>query len=109
MAREARAWRSRLETAACHLLGLGQDPSARVEGGDGLGLLEADAWGSLQGFLDPLKDPTMEPPKMSPITTLGKLGDYWEVPFSGSLRGVWVCKVRPRYASRCFMAIRFRV
>ena len=25
----------------------------------------------------------MEPPKMTPITTLGKLGDYWEVPFLG--------------------------
>ena len=24
---------------------------------------------------------------MTPITTLGKLGDYWEVPFFGSFRG----------------------
>ena len=29
----------------------------------------------------------MEPPKMTPITTLRKLGDYWEVHFFGSFRG----------------------
>ena len=29
----------------------------------------------------------MEPPKMTPFTTLGKLGDCWEVPFFGSFRG----------------------
>ena len=26
-----------------------------------------------------LKDPKREPPKMNPMTTLGKLGDYWLV------------------------------
>ena len=36
---------------------------------------------------DPLKDPKMEPPKATPITTAGKLGDYREVPFFGSFRG----------------------
>ena len=29
----------------------------------------------------------MEPLKMTLMTTLGKLGDYWEVPFFGSFRG----------------------
>ena len=53
-------------------------------------------------YPDPLKDPKMEPspisglgpriqkmdpPKMIPITTLGKLGDYREVPCLGSFRG----------------------
>ena len=32
---------------------------------------------------DPLKE---EPAKMNLITTLGKLGEYWEVPFVGSSR-----------------------
>ena len=35
----------------------------------------------------PPKIQKMEPPKYEPITTLGKLGDYWEVPFFGSFRG----------------------
>ena len=39
----------------------------------------------------------MEPPKITPITTLGKLGEYWEVRFFGSFRGSglgWVQDVR---------------
>ena len=36
---------------------------------------------------DYLGIPKIEPPKMTPITTLRKLGDYGEVPFFGSFRG----------------------
>ena len=32
---------------------------------------------------DPLMDPKHETPKYEPITTLGKLGGYWEVPCFG--------------------------
>ena len=37
---------------------------------------------------DYLGIPKIEPPKMTPITTLRKLGDYGEVPFFGSYRGL---------------------
>ena len=33
---------------------------------------------------DPLNDPKDGTSKMTPIATLAKLGDYWEVPFFGS-------------------------
>ena len=36
----------------------------------------------------PKRIQNMEPPKMTLITTLGKLGDYWEVPFVGSSGGL---------------------
>ena len=44
---------------------------------------------------DPLKDPKMEPPRYEPLTTLGKLRDYWGVPCCGSFRGSGCVRLRP--------------
>ena len=41
------------------------------------------------GYADPSKDPKNGIPKITPITTLGKLGDSWEAPFFGTFRGAW--------------------
>ena len=40
---------------------------------------------------DPLKDPQNGTPQNDPRATLGKLGDYWEVPFVGSFSGSGLC------------------
>ena len=45
----------------------------------------------------------MEPPKITLITTLGKLADYLEVPFFGSFRGSGD-SVKIEHACQCVLA-----